>query len=155
MPRSIDIHTVDEAADHAPTTWSTRVALSHAARSELPLGSHSISGPTARNLSDRVSKNRKRCGAAQGAAVTNHRQHTGCASAAHSPDHQDHARQQPDPVTQDPETQPQRREPPPPEQRRRRRLNSPSPISLHIFCASTTTVVTLLQSRRPFHCAAL
>jgi hypothetical protein len=118
MPRSI------EAADHPPSTWSTRVALSNAGRRELPLARHSISGSTMRNLSDRVSKNQKRCGAAQGAPVTNHRQHTRCASAAHfiTLVVQYRPRRQPDSQT---------KEPPPEQRRRRRRLNSiPShPIS--------------------------
>jgi hypothetical protein len=99
LPRSIDIHTADEAADHAPSTRSTRVALSNAGRRGLPLGRHSISGPTVRNLSDRVSRSQKRCGAGQGAPVTNHRQHTGCASAAHFFNFTDRPRRrQPGPV---------------------------------------------------------
>lgn len=64
---------------HPHSRRGTRVALSNAVRRDFSLGRYSISGPTVgtvRNLSDRVSKNQKRCGAAQGVPVTNHRQQT-------------------------------------------------------------------------------
>jgi hypothetical protein len=135
LPRSIDIHTADEAADHAPSTRSTRVALSNAGRRGLPLGRHSISGPTVRNLSDRVSRSQKRCGAGQGAPVTNHRQHTGCASAAHFFNFTDRPRRrQPGPV------HPPVPRPPSPKTRRRNRNEGNHRLSNIVVVVASTPI---------------
>jgi hypothetical protein len=146
------------SAHHPPSSRRTRVTLSHAACRGFSLGRQSISGFTVRNLSDRVSKNRKRSGVAQGASVTNHRQHTACASAVHSAHFTlCRPRRQPGPVTQDPETQPQRKgREPPPEQRRRRRLNPIPSISISsvhrqrpsLLCFNQDVLLIVVHFRR-------